>query len=207
MAAAEELGCSVYVDKARWRAMLCYDRWTVQEKGKLTTDPTKTNIWVVPLNQINFNQLSTLQKKRGVSCRRVVGFQPTGWTHGRGENSAGGDGVIHRKEKDNHVIYSVAYSEHSSFTELVDFIRTIKPFRVVPTVNCKPENVTQQLDLLKSASGVYEGASGRASSSSNSNKNVASNKVANQSGDEQQAQKRRIEQVEIESDTYESEFF
>ena len=138
MAAAAELKMKVYVDKARWKTMLCYD-WPMEQQAQLTTDPFSTSLWVVPLHNINFNALVTLLKKKP-SCNRVVAFQPTGWTH-NGGNAGGNKGrygsstnsaeispseIVGARRKEGHVIYSVPYSEHSSFTELVDFIQTFK---------------------------------------------------------------------------------
>lgn len=140
MAAAAELKMKVFVDKTRWKTMLCYD-WTMEQQTQLTTDPFSTSLWVVPLHNINFNSLVGLLKKKS-SCNRVVAFQPTGWTH---NNSPGSDqghknrygstnntkefspsDIVGARRKEGHVIYSVPYSEHSSFTELVDFIQTFK---------------------------------------------------------------------------------
>ena len=78
MAVADHLGQKVYVDRARWRCMMCYD-WSIDEKAKLTTDPSATNLHVAGMSQINFKALSALKSKGNYS--RVVAFQPTGWSH------------------------------------------------------------------------------------------------------------------------------
>jgi hypothetical protein len=49
---------------------------------------------------------------------------------GMGENRATGRLVLKAKRKENCVIYSVPYSEHSSFGELVDFIKVFR--QVIP---------------------------------------------------------------------------
>jgi hypothetical protein len=60
---------------------------------------------------------------------------PTGWTHtGRTGGGGGGGGGgsndsgegFHVRHKGCNSIYSVPYSEHSSFTELIDFIRLFR---------------------------------------------------------------------------------
>jgi hypothetical protein len=85
MSVAKMLNKKVYVEKAKWKMMvsevnalctsyvrdyhlcinqppplpsqLCFD-WCPEELGRLTfADPNSTNIWVVPMNHINFKSL------------------------------------------------------------------------------------------------------------------------------------------------------
>lgn len=173
MAVAEENNMRVYVDKTRWKSMMCYD-WTVQEQARLTTVPSQSVLWVVPMNNVNFHSAEVMLKKRP-DCNRVVAFQPTGWTHDNNKttgvdtvpvqstsSSHTGDSRTLEFEldlvprcKSNNKIYSVPYSEHSSFGELVDFIKTFRPEVVIPTVNTGVEKVKGQLQLLRDKSGVY----------------------------------------------------
>jgi DNA cross-link repair 1A protein len=144
----------IYVDKQRWKMILCYSDLTIEEKALFTTNPQATHFWVVSLNQLNFNFIGNLKlqwlKNRldnnnnhnhnsvdAVSYDRVVAFQPTGWTftsnnnkYGRSypstsNNNSDNDNshIVHKRCKDNDIIYGIAYSEHSSFDELIDFIR------------------------------------------------------------------------------------
>lgn len=46
-------------------------------------------------------------------------------------------------------VYDVPYSEHSSFSELVQCLQTFRPHRVVPTVNTSPDKVQQQFEWLR----------------------------------------------------------
>ncbi len=119
MSVATLLNMKVFVDKTRWKTMLCYD-WPISMQARLTTDPNASTLWVVPLNQVNFQNLGNLLQKRK-DCNRVVAFQPTGWTHSA-KPAANDNGVLTPRVKGNITIYSVAYSEHSSFSELVNFI-------------------------------------------------------------------------------------
>jgi hypothetical protein len=131
--------------------MLCYD-WPVADHARLTTNPSDSWLWVVSMGQINFNSLADLKKKKP-GCRRVVAFQPTGWSHGGGGRHTPGHGfaspgqssggvasavagtsprdetIMKPRRKDGNVIYSTPYSEHSSYSELIDFLKIFRCLR------------------------------------------------------------------------------
>jgi hypothetical protein len=115
------------------------------------------------------------EQQTGLPVKRIVAFQPTGWSHSSGGSGGGRKSKASRvapaattsssaapgahllKERRNgpDSIIALPYSEHSSFTELVDFLKTFRPSVVVPTVNTQQDKVRSQLALLKSSSGVY----------------------------------------------------
>lgn len=68
----------------------------------------------------------------GMICRHgadsAVGFVPTGWTYQTKTESF----PVH--EKPPFKIHLIPYSEHSSFTELLEFVGFLKPRKVIPTV-------------------------------------------------------------------------
>ena len=65
----------------------------------------------------------------------VVAFRPTGWTYSKGQAAAGYKPWV---ENDGRTrLYSVPYSEHSSFPQLVQFVKTVSPAAIVPTVNLR----------------------------------------------------------------------
>lgn len=91
-----------------------------------------------PYFRPNYVDAAAYAAERGAS--RVIGFVPTGWVHNAKKN---GNKVL---SKNNVCIHLVPYSEHSSFEELIDFVRMIRPSRVVPTVNAHDEKqVAKQL--------------------------------------------------------------
>ena len=126
MKVAEELDMKVYVDRTRWKGMLCFD-WPPDRLARLTTDPQAASLWVAPLGQVNFKSLAAMKAKK-LACSRVVGFQPTGWTFsGKKESTdTAQNSILSIRSSGQVIIYSVPYSEHSSFGELVDFLRTFR---------------------------------------------------------------------------------
>ena len=147
MAAAEALDAKVFVEKARWQGMMCFD-WAQDTLARLTTNIADTNIIVAPMNRINFSSMTKLHKRKP-RCTRVVAFQPTGWTHTATAKSS--SGLLAARTRGQDTIYSVPYSEHSSFTELVDFVKTFRPNKIVPTVNTGNKALT---GLLYEQSGL-----------------------------------------------------
>jgi DNA ligase-1 len=114
-----------------------------------TMDATTTNIHVIPMGlagelwpyfQPNFpacrDYAEALEHKR---YSKVIAFLPTGWANGSNWNKKNAvvtksmpyKNTFHRIEIE---IRLVSYSEHSAFTELIDFVTFLKPRKVIPTV-------------------------------------------------------------------------
>lgn len=56
-----------------------------------------------------------------------------------------------RRQKGSLILYSVPYSEHSSFEELREFVRWLQPAKIVPTVgNDRGPKTASMLSLLRS---------------------------------------------------------
>jgi DNA cross-link repair 1A protein len=147
LAVAERLGMKIYVDPYRLRVLKALE-WPSDKMSLFTTNLHETMLWVVPLGHINMKKIPTeylAGDKRGKKYQfdKVIGFRPTGWSHTSGSKSKKGStqGVETKKKpvltsvsRGMITIHSVPYSEHSSFTELVECIQHLQPKRIIPTV-------------------------------------------------------------------------
>eukprot|EP00041_Stephanoeca_diplocostata_P036670 m.1347437 g.1347437 ORF g.1347437 m.1347437 type:complete len:599 (-) comp24912_c0_seq6:3797-5593(-) len=66
----------------------------------------------------------------------VVAFRPTGWCYTRGRKY---DKPWVEGAKGETRIYSVPYSEHSSYTELQAYVKRVRPREIIPTVNAEQQ--------------------------------------------------------------------
>jgi DNA cross-link repair 1A protein len=129
--AAKVLGCKIYISATKKKILDCLDL-SPDEAALLTTDDGETNLHAVPLWMISQKHMAkTLKYYRG-RFTNIVGFQPTGWTHTRDTTSTKAG---RRRQKGTLITYSVAYSEHSSFSELREFVQWLKPRSIIPSVN------------------------------------------------------------------------
>ncbi|CAJ1842765.1 unnamed protein product [Sphenostylis stenocarpa] len=112
------------------------------ESGEFTENGLESNIQVVGWNVLgetwpyfrpNFVKMKEIMAERGGSYSKVVGFVPTGWTY---EVKRSRFAV---KSKDSFQIHLVPYSEHSNYDELREYVKFLKPKRVVPTVGLDVE--------------------------------------------------------------------
>ncbi|KAL7101678.1 hypothetical protein ACP275_08G069700 [Erythranthe tilingii] len=112
------------------------------ESGVFTEDELESDVHVVGWNMLgetwpyfrpNFVKMEEIMSERGYS--KVVGFVPTGWTYEVKRNK------FAVRTKDSFEIHLVPYSEHSNYEELREYVKLLKPKRVVPTVGADVEKV------------------------------------------------------------------
>ncbi|KAL0450046.1 UNVERIFIED_CONTAM: DNA ligase 6 [Sesamum latifolium] len=112
------------------------------ESGVFTEDELESDVHVVGWNVLgetwpyfrpNFVKMKEIMSERGYS--KVVGFVPTGWTYEVKRNK------FAVRSKDSFEIHLVPYSEHSNYDELREFVKFLKPKRVIPTVGADVEKV------------------------------------------------------------------
>lgn len=66
---------------------------------------------------------------------KVFLFKPTGWTYKPRNGTRVDPSTVDRREIGCVTIIGVPYSEHSSYPELQDCVKTLRPRKLIPTVN------------------------------------------------------------------------
>ncbi|BDA41683.1 DNA cross-link repair 1A protein at C-terminar half [Coccomyxa sp. Obi] len=120
----------VYVSASK-RAVLDALGLPAEYEALLTTDD-RARLHAVPLWRVSLKHMArTLKHYRG-RYTTIVGFQPTGWSmhSGRGRAPRG-----RRRQKGTLIVYSVPYSEHSSYQELRQMVDFLQPAKIIPSVN------------------------------------------------------------------------
>lgn len=112
------------------------------ESGMFTEDENESDVHIVGWNVLgetwpyfrpNFVKMNEIMVEKGYD--KVVGFVPTGWTYEVKRNK------FAVKVKDSMEIHLVPYSEHSNYDELREYIKFLKPKRVIPTVGVDIEKL------------------------------------------------------------------
>uniref|UniRef100_A0A0D9XE40 20 kDa chaperonin, chloroplastic n=1 Tax=Leersia perrieri TaxID=77586 RepID=A0A0D9XE40_9ORYZ len=95
-----------------------------------TANEAESHIHVVPMWTLaSFKRMKYLSTQYAGRFDLIVAFCPTGWSFGKGRKRTPG-----RKWQQGAIIrYEVPYSEHSSFTELREFVRFISPEHIIPS--------------------------------------------------------------------------
>ena len=158
MSCAQSLKMKIYVEPRKLRILSALNL-NREQMGIFTTVKSDAQIWVVPMGHCSFQHMdayladaNSSAKGLGGGYSRVVAFRPTGWTHGGGGKKA--KGLITTRRSGNKVIHGVPYSEHSSFSELVDCLLCLKPKRIIPTVSVSSSQ--EQVERLLRAANEKE---------------------------------------------------
>ncbi|KAK7336200.1 hypothetical protein VNO77_16734 [Canavalia gladiata] len=130
-AISKALGVKIYANASRRRILLAFG-WP-DLSDSLCTNGNNTLLHVLPMSSLRFETLKDYLKTFKEQFTAVLAFRPTGWTF---SEKMGNDlELIKPVSRGNITIYGVPYSEHSSFTELRDFVQFLRPDKIVPTVN------------------------------------------------------------------------
>ncbi|KAK8941701.1 DNA cross-link repair protein SNM1 [Platanthera guangdongensis] len=139
----------VYVALGKLHLFKCLDL-PEEDMQLFTANEMESHIHVVPMWTIaNFKRMKHISDQYMGRYNLIVAFSPTGWAFGKGKKKAPG----RRWQQGTVIRYEVPYSEHSSFTELKEFVRFISPEHIIPSVNNNgPDSVNAMLTLLFSDS-------------------------------------------------------
>jgi DNA cross-link repair 1A protein len=151
LAIAEALDLRIYADKRKRNILEQLDFGT-RISSRMASQPGAARVHIIPMSSLSPDGLKAYSKRAGLNTTFIgtglaVVLKPTGWSFRPG--SVGGGGVRRSSRSvDQAILYDVAYSEHSSFAELQDFVRWAKPFRIFPTVNVKTSSDADRLRNL-----------------------------------------------------------
>lgn len=132
-------GCKIYVDSRKMEILRALG---YEDEGVFTEDESASDVHVVGWNVLgetwpyfrpNFVKIKEIMVEK--EYKKVVGFVPTGWTYEVKKNK------FAVRTKDCFEIHLVPYSEHSNYNELREYVKFLKPKRVLPTVGSDVENV------------------------------------------------------------------
>ncbi|CAH2263669.1 jg10936 [Pararge aegeria aegeria] len=117
---ARRVGCSVWACPEKDRVLQAVEGHSFSH-----STPQACQLHVVPMRDLTHEKLRSYMDSMPGTFNEVVAFKPSGWENGK--NSA--------VEKDSVTIHGIPYSEHSSFSELIRFVKFLKPKQVIPTVD------------------------------------------------------------------------
>ncbi|KAL0921107.1 hypothetical protein M5K25_008142 [Dendrobium thyrsiflorum] len=121
----------IYANASRRKILQSFG-WPELSK-KLCSCTESSPLHVLPLSCLRYENLKEYLKTCKQQFQTVLAFRPTGWTYS--ESTASHLDLIRPVIKGDVTIYGVPYSEHSSFTELREFVKFLKPEKIIPTVN------------------------------------------------------------------------
>lgn len=146
-------GCKIYVTPAKYKIIECLN-YSPSIMRLFTRKVDEAKIHVVPLWDVGMDKLAQYLKTQSWPVARVVGVKPTGWTFGANAKTKTTQtkGPKKQTSKDFSVtIWSLPYSEHSSFNELKEFVKLVNAKHVIPTVcNNNSESAKQIVAQLTS---------------------------------------------------------
>ncbi|KAE8021232.1 hypothetical protein FH972_007140 [Carpinus fangiana] len=131
LAISKALGVKIYANASRRRILQSFG-WP-ELSGILCLNGKDTPLHVLPISSLKFETLKDYLKTFMGQFVAVLAFRPTGWTYS--ETIGNQLDLIKPGSKGNVTIYGVPYSEHSSFTELREFVQCLRPEKIIPTVN------------------------------------------------------------------------
>jgi DNA cross-link repair 1A protein len=128
---AKALNLMIFADKRRARILSSLE-WP-ELTDRLCDDSSRSLLHVLPISHLNSAKLKSYMQSFCPRYTAVLGFRPTGWTY----TEKLGSNLEQLKPQCSGAVtvYGVPYSEHSSFSELQEFVQFLRPQRIIATVN------------------------------------------------------------------------
>ncbi|MQL69823.1 hypothetical protein Taro_002099 [Colocasia esculenta] len=129
---SRRLNCALHVDGMKMGILRVLG---FGDPGVFTEDSSSSHVHVIGWNLLgefwpyfrpNFVKMKEIMLERGYA--KAVGFVPSGWVYKK--NNV----VFPVSVNESLEIHIVPYSEHSSYEELREYVRFLRPKRVIPTV-------------------------------------------------------------------------
>ncbi|CAJ0904858.1 10369_t:CDS:10 [Entrophospora sp. SA101] len=147
---AKAFKSKIYVTEEKRRLISCQENPSLEEL--LTNDPLEASIHVASLTSLKYENLISYLETFHPKYQHVMAFRPTGWAYRPSERQTFSANSTFQDILSNQPFYnidsirptysslkcqifSVPYSEHSSFRELAAFIMSLNVKNVIPTVN------------------------------------------------------------------------
>ncbi|KAK9946785.1 hypothetical protein M0R45_012230 [Rubus argutus] len=142
---ARVLRKKIYVTSGKLHILKCLD-FPEEDLQWFTLNEHESQIHVVPMWTLaSFKRLKHVSDQYASRYSLIVAFSPTGWTFGKGKKKSPG----RRWQQGTIIRYEVPYSEHSSFTELKQFVKLVSPLHIIPSVNNHgPDSANSMISLL-----------------------------------------------------------
>ncbi|KQJ82354.1 hypothetical protein BRADI_5g08550v3 [Brachypodium distachyon] len=123
LAISQALEVPIYTDASRRRILHSFG-WPDLSK-RISSCDQSSPLHVMPLASVQHEKLTKYLETLNQRFLAVLAFRPTGWTF---SEAAGKElDLIKPSSRGRVTIYGVPYSEHSSFTELRDFLKFVRP--------------------------------------------------------------------------------
>ncbi|KAK6928616.1 DNA repair metallo-beta-lactamase [Dillenia turbinata] len=131
LAISKALRVKIFANASRRRVLQSFE-WPALSEG-LCSNGKDTPLHILPISSLHFENLKRYLKNYLDLYTSVLAFRPTGWTFS--QTSGNSLELVKPTSRGNITIYGVPYSEHSSFTELQEFVKFLRSDKIIPTVN------------------------------------------------------------------------
>ncbi|KAI8613593.1 beta-lactamase-like protein [Chytriomyces sp. MP71] len=135
---ANAIGSKVFAETSKRRILRNLE--DPELEALIVENPHIADVHVIKIGQLNKEDLEKKLQSVSSTFNKLIAIKPTGWTH----NSFGAPPPAQeftpqtmklQKLAHNIHVIPIPYSEHSSYTELKDFVRAISVDQIIPTVN------------------------------------------------------------------------